>query len=181
MLSTIALPAVMDGGSAENAGSAFLPDAFELRRAGEADRPFMEQLFRGTREFLYRLPLPGPQIDMLVDQQYRLQQQAYAERFPNAHTLIIELSRRPIGKIMLDERASTVHIIDLALEPAMRGRGYGTGILRAIQAAARRRGMTVELSVDRHNVGAKKLYLSLGFQTIGMSESHESMAWVPSQ
>jgi RimJ/RimL family protein N-acetyltransferase len=172
MLSDIALLTAMDGGG-------FLPDAFELRPARDKDRPFMEELFRSTREFLYRMPLPRPQIDILVNQQYRLQQDTYAGRFPNADTLIIELSGRPIGKITLDERKTALHIVDLALTPAMRGKGYGTRILRAIQAEARQRRIPVELSVDRQNLPAKRLYLGLGFQVTGASETHESMAWSP--
>lgn len=180
MLSNIALLTAMDGGNAENAGSGFLPDAFALRMTQDKDQPFLEELFRATREFLYLMPLPRPQIDVLVNQQYRLQQDAYAGRFPNAYTLIIELSGRPIGKITLDERKTALHIIDIALKPAMRSKGYGTQILLAVQAAARQRRIPVELSVDRQNLPAKKLYLGLGFQVTGASDTHESMVWSPS-
>lgn len=179
MLSDITLLTAMNGGNAENAGSGFLPDTFELRPARDKDQPFLEELFRSTREFLYLMPLPRPQIDILVNQQYRMQQDAYAGRFPNAYTLVIELSGRPIGKITLDERKTALHIIDIALEPAMRGKGHGTRILRAVQAAARQRRIPVELSVDRQNLAAKRLYLGLGFEVTGASDTHEFMAWSP--
>jgi ribosomal protein S18 acetylase RimI-like enzyme len=180
MLNNIVLSVVREGVSEGKARSGFLPDAFELRPARNEDQPFMEELFRGTREFLYRMPLPRSQIDILVSQQYQLQQNSYAQRFPRAGTLIIERLGRSIGKIVLDERTTAVHIIDFALEPAMRGKGYGTQILCAIQAAARERRMSVELSVDNQNVAAKKLYLRLGFQATEASDSHEFMVWTSS-
>lgn len=157
----------------------FLKDGLALRKATQRDRAFMQQLFNSTREHLRLLPLTGPQIEILFEQQYRLQQTHYANQWPNAHTLIIQQSDKTIGKIMLDENETALHIIDIALEPAMRGKGYGTALLRAIQAAAQKRGLPVKLSVDRQNRQAKKLYLALGFQVTGTSDTHESMNWPP--
>jgi ribosomal protein S18 acetylase RimI-like enzyme len=150
-----------------------------LRKAKQRDRAFMQQLFNSTREHLRLLPLPGPQIEALFEQQYRLQQAHYANQWPNAHTLIVQQSGKAIGKIMLDENETALHIIDIALEPAMRGKGYGTAVLRTVQAAAQKRGLPVRLSVDRQNRQAKKLYLALGFEVTGTSDTHESMSWSP--
>jgi ribosomal protein S18 acetylase RimI-like enzyme len=157
-----------------------LSDGLELRPAQEKDQAFMGELFRSTREFLYLMPIPRQQIDILVNQQYRLQQDAYAGRFPNAYTLIIQLSGKAVGKIILDEGETAWHIIDITLIPGVRGKGHGTSILHAIQARAQKHQMPVKLSVDRQNPLAKKLYLRLGFQVEGMSDTHESMNWSPS-
>lgn len=146
-----------------------------LRPATAADGVFMEELFRSTREQFYSMPMPRSQVDLLLAQQYRLQQASYVRLWPGAHTLIIERAGRGIGKIMLDENAAQVHIIDFVLESGMRGKGYGTTILRALQAAAGAR--RIGLSVDRQNPGARKLYCSLGFQVEAASETHESMSW----
>lgn len=151
-----------------------------LRKAKKRDHAFMQQLFNSTREHLRLLPLPGLPIETLFEQQYQLQQTYYAGQWPNARTLIIQQSDRAIGKIMLDENKTTLHIIDIALEPAMRGKGYGTAILHALQTAAEKRGLSIRLSVDRQNLPAKKLYYRLGFQVTGVSGTHESMSWSPS-
>ncbi|HEX7027722.1 MAG TPA: GNAT family N-acetyltransferase [Gammaproteobacteria bacterium] len=155
-------------------------DGLKLRKAKQRDRAFMQQLFNSTREHLRLLPLTGPQIEALFAQQYQLQQTYYAGQWPDASTLIIQLGSNAIGKIIIDENQTALHIIDIALEPAMRGKGYGTALLRAIQAAAQKRGLPVRLSVDRQNRQAKKLYLALGFQVTGTSDTHESMSWSPS-
>lgn len=149
-----------------------------LRPSTAADEAFMEELFRSTREQFYSMPLPRSQVDLLLAQQYRLQQASYVRLWPGAYTLIIERAGHGIGKIMLDESATQVHIIDFVLETAMRGKGYGTAILLGLQAAAGER--RIGLSVDRQNPGARRLYLAHGFRVEAASDTHESMSWAPS-
>lgn len=158
--------------------NAALPDGLTLRLSAAADADFMEQLFRSSREHFYSMPMPRQQIDLLLAQQYRLQQASYARQWPDARTLIIERAGKGIGKIVLDESATSVRIVDFVLEAAMRGRGYGTAILKALQAAAGER--RIGLSVDRQNPAAKKLYLGLGFRVNAVSDTHEAMVWPPS-
>jgi ribosomal protein S18 acetylase RimI-like enzyme len=157
-----------------------LPDALGLRLAHAADEVFMEELFRSTRAHFYALPMLRQQIDLLVAQQYRLQQASYARQWPEARNIIIERAGRAIGKIVLDEGATCVHIVDFVIEPGMRRKGCGTSVLRAIQESAARQGLAVKLSVDRQNPLAKKLYLGLGFSVDATSATHESMSWCPS-
>ena len=156
-----------------------LPGGLELRPATKADRGFMQQLFASTREHLRRLPLPGPQVELLLEQQYQLQQVHYSRQWPDAETLVIQLAGEAIGKITLEESEAVLKIIDIALEPAMRGRGYGTTILRAFQAVGEKYKLAISLSVDRQNPKAKKLYRNLGFEIIASSATHESMQWQP--
>jgi ribosomal protein S18 acetylase RimI-like enzyme len=146
-----------------------------LRGAQAEDAAVMEQLFRSTRDYFHAMPIPPQYVDLLLAQQYQVLQASYARQWPRARTLIVELAGAAIGKLMLDEEAATVHIIDFILEPGLRGKGYGTAVLQALQAAAGDR--RIGLSVDRQNPAAKRLYLGLGFQVEGASETHESMSW----
>lgn len=156
-----------------------LPGGLGLRPATDGDRAFMRQLFASTREFLQQLPLPKQHVDALVEQQYRLQQAAYAEQWPDADTLIIRLFDQAIGKVILDESETAFHVVDIALKPAMRGKGYGTSVLRALQVAARSRGLPVRLTVDRQNPAAGRLYRTLGFEVTRISDTHQTMSWSP--
>lgn len=153
------------------------PDIFKLRMAGKKDTRFMQRLFVSTREHWHLLQLPSSHINVLLDQQYQLQQASYAQQWPNAYTFIIENATGAIGKITFDESSVALHIVDFAIESNMRGKGYGTAVLRVIQSAAGER--SIGLSVDRQNLLAKKLYLRLGFQVNGVSGAHESMIWRP--
>lgn len=150
-------------------------EGLELRSAHPQDHALLEALFRSARDYLYRLPLPREHVELLISQQYQLQQASYAQQWPAARTFVVERMGVAIGKLMLDEGDSTVHIIDLVLDPAMRGQGYGTTLVRAVQSAAGER--RVGLSVDRQNAAAKKLYARLGFRVDAVSDSHESMSW----
>ncbi|HEX5056963.1 MAG TPA: GNAT family N-acetyltransferase [Gammaproteobacteria bacterium] len=152
-------------------------EGLTLRPPRTADAAFMEGLFRSTREhFYYSMPAPREHVDLLIAQQYRLQQAHYARQWPAARTLIIERSGMPIGKITLDEGETALHIVDFIIEPAARGQGYGTAMLQALQTTAKARRIT--LSVDRQNLPAKRLYLALGFRVDAVSETHEAMSWV---
>jgi ribosomal protein S18 acetylase RimI-like enzyme len=169
--------ALMGSIASFNSREITLSHGLELRPAQAADGAFMEELFRSAREYFYAMPISRQHIDLLVVQQYQLQQASYARQWPAARTMIIERSGQAIGKIMLDESATVVHIIDFVLEPGMRGKGYGTAILQTVQAAAGKRRM--KLSVDRQNLRAKKFYLGFGFQVNAISDTHESMIWTP--
>lgn len=156
-----------------------LSTGIRLRVAQAKDRAFMEQLFLSTREYLYQIPLPKLQLDTLIGQQYHMQQACYAEQSPHAYTLIIQRADEPIGNITLDETETALHILDLALVPEVRGEGYGTALLHAIQAVARNRSVAIKLSVDRQNPRAQKFYRRLRFQPAGRSDTHEFMVWLP--
>ena len=150
-----------------------------LRPASAEDHAFFEQLFRSTRQHLYQIDMPVSSIDNLVNQQYQLQQISYAHQTPDAFHLVILLSKKPVGKIILDRTESFFLIVDLALLPEHRGLGIGTAVLRAIQTAAKKNRRSITLSVDQQNPGAKKLYLSLGFQVDNSSDTHDEMIWTP--
>ncbi|WP_346838997.1 N-acetyltransferase [Microbulbifer sp. SAOS-129_SWC] len=154
-----------------------LPSELDLRPATGSDQKFRQRLFASTRQHLQQLPLPDTQIELLLEQQYRLQQVHYAQQWPAAQTQVILQSGREIGAVTVDEGACGLHIIDIALEPPARGQGYGTSVLRALQASAEKEGLTISLSVDRQNLKAQKLYRALGFRVNGTSTTHNSMLW----
>lgn len=156
-----------------------LPDGLGLRIAKSSDQIFIENLFQSTREFLYQADAEKEYIDMVIDQQRYLQTEGYGQQFPNAYTMIVDKQQESIGKIVLDFGANLVHVLDLALIPAARGKGYGKAVLQAIQYVAQQQMLPVGLSVEAYNIPAKKLYLSLGFQVVEQTPTHEFMLWYP--
>lgn len=154
-----------------------LPLGLHLRELQPQDQAFAETLFFSTREFFYQMPLPKSQVDMLIKQQFILQQSSYGASFPSAETFIIHRFGEPIGKLILNNASDSVHVIDIALLPAMRGKGYGSSILRALKHLADQAGRPVRLAVDQQNCLAKKLYLALGFALIESSGTHDTLLW----
>ncbi|HEY0891902.1 MAG TPA: GNAT family N-acetyltransferase [Cellvibrio sp.] len=154
-----------------------LPLGLHLHKMQPQDQAFAEALFFSTREFFYQMPLPKAQVDLLIKQQFILQQASYGTSFPLAETFIIHLFAEPIGKLILNNTPDSLHVIDIAFMPAMRNRGYGSGILRALKRLADQAGRPVRLAVDQQNTRAKKLYLKLGFALSESSASHDTLLW----
>jgi RimJ/RimL family protein N-acetyltransferase len=155
-----------------------LPEEFTLRVAKTEDQSFSEALFCSTREYLYLLPIPKPQVDLLLKQQFVLQQSSYSQRFPKAVNFIVEFNDEPIGKITLNQSKYDLHIIDMVLAQKVRNKGYGTKILRAIQLSTKKQNGQLTLAVDQQNILAKKLYLALGFKITESSDTHDTMIWI---
>lgn len=56
-------------------------------------------------------------------------------------------------------------VTDFYLEPSARGQGIGHSVLALLQSFAQEMGLAeLELFVLKHNLGARRLYASLGFQ-----------------
>lgn len=154
-----------------------LPLGLRLRELQPQDQTFTETLFFSTREFLYQMPLPKTQVDLLIKQQFVLQQASYATSFPSAETYIIHLFAEPIGKLILNNATDSLHVIDLAFTQSMRSKGYGTCLLRALKKLSDQAGRPVRLMVDQQNTRAKKLYLNLGFTLFESSTTHDTLLW----
>jgi len=154
-----------------------LPFGLSLRLMQPQDQAFAEMLFISTRDYLYQMPIPKDQIDFLVKQQFVMQQASYASTFPSAEAFIIEQYSQPIGKIILNNTLANLHIVDIAFINDMRGKGFGTSILRALKKNASQHSRALYLAVDQQNYRARKLYLSLGFTLIESSSTHDTLFW----
>jgi ribosomal protein S18 acetylase RimI-like enzyme len=84
-----------------------------------------------------------------------------------------------IGRIVVDFGSNEVHLVDIALIPEARGRGYGSQILRVLQQAAAQTRAPVTLTVSRTNPRARQVYLALGFRVEQGDAMAERMVWYP--
>lgn len=157
-----------------------LPVEFTLRIADESDRGFMIALFRSVRPHLFMIDLLEQHLELLVNHQYQLQQNTYKMQWPCAVTFIVQYRGESIGKVVLHEEKDLLHIIDIALIPDQRGKGYGTAMLKSFSNMADQHAMLLRLSVERDNCRAKKLYLALGFEVFEAGEFYLAMKREPS-
>lgn len=154
-----------------------LPFGLFLHRADENDLNFIAAVFFSTRDYFYQLPLPASQVETLLKQQFQMQQASYVASFPLAKLYIIELHGKPVGKLMVNAGQECLHLIDIALIGEVRSKGYGTALLRALKKWAQQQELHFQLSVDQQNIGAKKLYLRLGFNLVESSSTHDTLQW----
>jgi ribosomal protein S18 acetylase RimI-like enzyme len=138
-----------------------------LRPEQEQDQAFRFKLFCEARAAEFALlPLDATGYEQLMRFQFQAQAATYRANFPNARCDIIELDGTPIGRIVVDRPGDRVHIVDQAIMPPLRSRGFGTAIMKALMQQAREIGLPVRLKVASTNTAAMRLYLRLGFVPI---------------
>lgn len=141
-----------------------------LRPATAADDPFLAALFRAARPDLQRLPLPAEQRDALIDMQWQAQRRGYRSNWPGAVDSVIDVAGTPVGRVLVDA-GPPVTVVDIAVTPEHRGRGFATAALRQVLGEADRRGVAVTLRVARENP-ARRWYERLGFAVVDDTGAH---------
>ncbi len=114
-----------------------------LRRETEADDAFLFGLFCEARPEL--MLLPGPMRATVLTQQYRAQATSYAARYEAALKAIVNLDGEAVGRLIVEEASGDLHLVDIAVSSALRGKGLGTAILAALTSQARAMGRSVRL------------------------------------
>jgi ribosomal protein S18 acetylase RimI-like enzyme len=138
-----------------------------FRIATDADQPFLSRLYASTRlDELAPVPWSHAQKAVFLDAQFRAQHFHYRTHYPNAHWLVILAGSEPIGRLYLDRWAEEHRIIDIALLPAHRGKGYGGALMQDLIDEADAAGKAVSIHVEKNNP-ARRLYERLGFVAAG--------------
>ncbi|SFV08849.1 Ribosomal protein S18 acetylase RimI [Methylobacterium sp. 174MFSha1.1] len=142
-----------------------------------ADLPFLHRLYRSTREDeMAATGWDAGFVRTFCDQQFAAQHRDWIGRFPAAAFLLIRRGRDPVGRLYVDAAPAALHVIDISLTPAVRGRGFGTALLTALIGQAAAGGRIVTLAVDPLNQRARSLYRRLGFRETGRSPSRLTLS-----
>lgn len=142
------------------------------------DRPFLEILYRSTRDDLLQLGLPGAMMGNLMQMQFNAQQTGYRTQFPDADYAIVEKNGKSIGWLITDRSDEAIRLVNIALLPDQRNKGHGRCLIEALQNEAAAAGKPLQLSVSSMNRHARHLYLSSGFQIIGDDGANLEMTWL---
>ncbi|WP_106756435.1 GNAT family N-acetyltransferase [Massilia glaciei] len=153
--------------------------AFNARPAAAADGQFLAALYASTRPDLDSRTAAPALVRSIMGMQQRLQGADYRRRFPDAHTLMLEHAGAPAARVVAELGARQLRLVDIAVLPALRGRGIGGAVVRALQACAAAHKVPLCLSVHLHNPDARRLYLALGLRPLGADGLAEQMRWDP--
>ena len=143
-----------------------------LRDMTKADAAFDRQLFDEDRGAQFApLGLNGPLLAMLLDQQFRAQQRGYKTAFPDAENSVIMHAGQSVGRLTTAFRtrhdSPSLHVVEVLLSAAARGRGIGSAVMRHLDDVALARGAArLSLSVLVSNAGARQLYERVGYRAI---------------
>jgi RimJ/RimL family protein N-acetyltransferase len=114
----------------------YMNDDLSLRPARESDRSFIESLYHSTHAELHLFDAAQDFIELLIEQQRKVQIHGYGFQFPDAIYFVIEKQLDRIGRVVLDFTQDEIRVIDIALIPEARGKGYITSIMRALEHTA---------------------------------------------
>ena len=132
----------------------------------EADLPFLERLYASTREEeLAQTAWNDEQKRQFIAFQFAAQHAHYLKHFAGSEFSIVELDGLPAGRLYVDRREKEIRVIDIALLPEFRGRGFGSKILNDLIAEADLSAKTLSIHVEQMNP-AMRLYRRLGFRKI---------------
>ncbi|WP_010139366.1 GNAT family N-acetyltransferase [Oceanicola sp. S124] len=154
-------------------------NGLRYRAETDADGTFLCRLYRSTREEeMAGLPWSEAQRQQFIQMQFSAQHAHYRQHYPDALWLIIEAEGGAAGRLYLDYWPQELRIIDIALLPGARGRGYGGAILRDLQDEASAQGRRIGIHVEKSN-RAQQLYRRLGFRPVEDKGVYELLHWIP--
>jgi len=138
-----------------------------LRPVAEDDRAFLVGLYGSLREpELAHVPWDDATRRAFVAHQFAAQDAHYRLNYPGATLDVVEVDGVPAGRLYVHRGPSDIRIMDIALLPAFRGRGIGTGLLRTLIDEAEGSGRKLSIHVESNNP-ARTLYDRLGFRPTG--------------
>jgi ribosomal protein S18 acetylase RimI-like enzyme len=148
------------------------------RAERDADREFRYRLFCESRLPEWYVVEIDPAVrEQLMQQQFRAQTETYLARFPRARFDIIEFDGAPVGRMVVNRPGDHVHIVDLAVIPALRGQGIGSALMRYWMEVARAANQPARVKVADTNDPSMQLYARLGFAQIHENVSYIEMEW----
>ncbi len=149
-----------------------------LRPICAEDMGFLCALYRSTREAeIARVQWSETQKQSFIEMQFQAQHSHYQAHYPNALWLVIEARGvGAIGRLYLERWAQEHRIIDIALIPAVRGRGLGRALLEDLMDEAAAEQKAVSIHVEKENP-AMRLYQRLGFRRIEDKGIYDLLRW----
>lgn len=141
---------------------------YALRPEVEADDPYLLALYATTRQAeLDQMPDWSPeQRQAFVAMQFNAQRHHYRNGILNVAFDVITRDGEPIGRLYTREGETMLHIVDILIDPALRGAGIGTALLQSLADETRSGGKVLSIFVETYNP-AKRLYERLGFVPVG--------------
>ncbi len=141
--------------------------ALTLRTIQAEDRDFLFHVYASTRaEELALTDWDETQKQTFLTQQFEAQHHHYQTHYQGARFDLVLLDGEPIGRLYVARWKEEIRIMDIALLPAFRNRGIGSGLLCDLLEEAAVTGKRLTIHVERYNP-ALRLYRRMGFEPVG--------------
>jgi len=128
-----------------------------------SDEPFLLALYASLRaDEMALVPWNDEQKTAFITSQFQAQHHHYTTEYPHGLFQIIEFNGEKIGRLYVCELEDEIHIIDLAILPEFRRKGFGTEIITDILQKAEKP-VRIYLESNNQSIG---LFKRFGFQKI---------------
>jgi len=155
------------------------PETLQLRPVTAADEEFLFHVYASTREEeLAQVNWDAAQREHFLRLQFAAQTQHYTTQYPGAEFRVVLVAGQPAGRLYVHRRPEEIRVMDIALLPAFRQRGWGTALLKELLADGARTDRSVTIHVEMFNP-ARHWYERLGFRAVAESGVHLLMEWRP--
>jgi ribosomal protein S18 acetylase RimI-like enzyme len=92
---------------------------------------------------------------------------------------VVEVDDRRVGRLRVTRTDGYIELSGIQLLPDFQRHGIGTAVIEDLKAQAVAAGIPLDLSVDKDNPQARKLYERLGFLPVGETEEEYKLRWKP--
>lgn len=138
----------------------------QLRPIRESDQPFLRKLYGSTREEeLKQTGWSDTEKENFLDFQHKAQHEHYMREYSSSQFDIILADGHRVGRLYVDRRDDEIRIVDIALLPDHRSKGYGSYFLLQLLEEGRKKQVPIRIHVE-HNNPALSLYKRMGFKQI---------------
>lgn len=150
-----------------------------LRPIGKDDQEFLIAVYGATREQeIAQAGWDQDTVARFVRMQFDAQHAHYQKHHPNGNFDVVLDQEQAAGRLYVSRSAERVHVVDIALLPAFRGRGIGSALMLQLMDEAEREGKSVTIHVEINNP-ALAWYQRLGFKELSVAGFHRLMQWQP--
>ena len=158
--------------------------ALLMRPVRDDDEPFLRELRTQVDAERLGLHYWSPESEDLARKIIELQYRAHAGHFRRLKSgwdtkdCIIEVDGRPVGRFIVTQDGKTIHLAEIAVHQAHRGKGIGQAVIEGTKAECVQSKRVLRLHVDPLNP-ALQFYLQLGFQLMEQLPAYLLMEWRP--
>ncbi len=150
-----------------------------LRPVTEEDRPFLLELYAGTREQELSVTDWTPEQKFaFCAMQFHAQDVFYRENYPGAELSLILADGDRAGRLFIHRRPKEIRLMDIAVAASHRNRGIGTAYLNRLIEEATEACLPLTIHVEQLNP-ALRLYERLGFKKVGENSVYYLMEYLP--
>ncbi len=107
------------------------------------------------------------------------QRQFFDRGFVVKDTQIILVQGAPVGRIDINHSHMEIFLGIIELLPEFQNKGIGSGVISTLMREALTARLPIRLQVLKANTGAHRLYLHLGFKSVGETKTHHLMVYAP--